>query len=61
MAALGAGRMPSRWFGGGLSRHCPEVKREISIFAVFDLCKQHKKLKILNKILYWYTKDETEY
>ena len=28
--------MPSRWFGGGLSRHCPEVKREIFDFHFFD-------------------------
>ena len=28
--------MPSHWFGGVLSRHCPEVKREISIFTVFE-------------------------
>lgn len=24
----GAGRMPSRWLSGALSRHCPEVKKE---------------------------------
>jgi hypothetical protein len=36
VAALGAGRMPSRWFGWVLSRHCPEVKRGISIFTVFE-------------------------
>jgi hypothetical protein len=32
----GAGRMPSHWFSWVLSRHCPEVKREISIFTVFE-------------------------
>ena len=35
----GEGRMPSRWSGGVLSRHCPEVERESSIFTVFEeLC-----------------------
>lgn len=32
--------MPSHWFGWVLSRHCPEVKREILIFK-----KKKKKLR----------------
>ena len=42
--------MPSHWFGWILSRHCPEVKREISILQflksqVLDFPELHKNIK----------------